>query len=126
MEATSAIYDAQGLKIHTNITINSPGAAQRSVLDQVLAGNPGQSVPVPPGYQAIDLRTNQIVSEIVLDGRGFAGMEMKTGNAALARSQEVNYRAAIEGNASSFGAKAADAGLEGATPRNIYLIRPNP
>ena len=47
VEATSAIYDAQGLKIHTNITINSPGAAQRSVLDQVLAGNPGQSVPVP-------------------------------------------------------------------------------
>lgn len=126
VEATSAIYDAQGLKIHTNITINSPGAAQRSVLDQVLAGNPGQSVPVPPGYQAIDLRTNQIVSEIVLDGRGFAGMEMKTGDAALARSQEANYRAAIEGNASSFGAKAADAGLDGATPRNIYLIRPNP
>ena len=47
-------------------------------------------------------------------------------NAALARSQEVNYRAAIEGNASSFGAKAADAGLNGVTPRNIYLIRPNP
>ena len=69
---------------------------------------------------------NQIVSEIVLDGKGFAGMEMKTGDAALARSQEANYRAAIEGNASSFGAKAADAGLEGATPRNIYLIRPNP
>ena len=40
---------------------------------------------------------NQIVSEIVLDGKGFAGMEMKTGNAALARSQEANYRAAIEG-----------------------------
>ena len=112
--------------VHTNVTINSPGAAQRSVLDQVLAGNPGQSVPVPPGYQAIDLRTNQIVSEIVLDGRGFAGMEMKTGDAALARSQEANYRAAIEGNANSFGAKAADAGLDGATPRNIYLIRPNP
>ena len=55
-----------------------------------------------------------------------ARMEMKTGNATLARSQEANYRAAIEGNASSFGAKAADAGLDGATPRNIYLIRPNP
>ena len=65
------------------------------------------------------------VSEIVLDGRGFAGMEMKTGDAALTRSQEANYRAAIEGNASSFGAKAADAGLNGTTPRNIYLIRPN-
>ena len=52
-------------------------------------------------------------------------MEMKTGDAALARSQEANYRAAIEGNASSFGAKAADAGLNGTTPRNIYLIRPN-
>ena len=51
---------------------------------------------------------------------------MKTGNAVLARSQEVNYRAAIEGNASSFGGKAVKAGLDGATPRNIYLIRPNP
>ena len=78
---------------------------------------------------------NQIVSEIVLDGRGFAGMEMKTGDAALARSQEANYRAAIEGNASSFGAKAAGRAqslgnnankirLENMTPRNIYLIRP--
>ena len=126
VEATGGFFRNQQLGVHTNVTINSPGAAQRSVLDQVLAGNPGQSVPVPPGYQAIDLRTNQIVSEIVLDGKGFAGMEMKTGDAALARSQEANYRAAIEGNASSFGAKAADAGLDGATPRNIYLIRPNP
>ena len=69
---------------------------------------------------------NQIVSEIVLDGRGFAGMEMKTGDAALARSQEANYRAAIEGNARSLGENATQAGLNGATPRNIYLIRPNP
>ena len=80
---------------------------------------------MPPGYQAIDLRTNQIVSEIVLDGKGFAGMEMKTGDAALARPQEANYRAAIEGNASSFGKNALDLGLDGTTPRNIYLIRPN-
>ena len=81
---------------------------------------------MPPGYQAIDLRTNQIVSEIVLDGRGFAGMEMKTGDAALARSQEANYRAAIEGNAHSFGGNADKIDLNGFTPRNIYLIRPNP
>ena len=69
---------------------------------------------------------NQIVSEIVLDGRGFAGMEMKTGNAALARSQEVNYRAAIEGNAWSLGQNVERVGFKslGDTPRNIYLIRP--
>ena len=111
-------------RVQPNVTISSPGAAQRSVLDQVLAGNPGQSVPVPPGYQAIDLRTNQIVSEIVLDGKGFAGMEMKTGDAALARSQEVNYRAAIEGRAQSLGNNANKIRLENMTPRNIYLIRP--
>ena len=125
VKATGGFFRNQQLHVQPNVTISSPGAAQRSVLDQVLVGNPGQSVPVPPGYQAIDLRTNQIVSKIVLDGKGFAGMEMKTGDAALARSQEANYRAAIEGNASSFGAKAADAGLNGTTPRNIYLIRPN-
>ena len=67
---------------------------------------------------------NQIVSEIVLDGKGFAGMEMKTGNAALARSQEVNYRAAIEGRAQSLGNNANKIRLENMTPRNIYLIRP--
>ena len=69
---------------------------------------------------------NQIVSEIVLDGRGFAGMEMKTGNATLARSQEVNYRAAIEDNAHSFGGNADKIDLNGFTPGNIYLMRPNP
>lgn len=111
MEAAGGFFRNQQLGVHTNVTINSPGAAQRSVLDQVLAGNPGQSVPVPPGYQAIDLRTNQIVSEIVLDGKGFAGMEMKTGDAVLARSQEANYRAAIEGNARSLGENATQAGL---------------
>ena len=124
MEAAGGFFRNQQLGVHTNVTINSPGAAQRSVLDQVLAGNPGQSVPVPPGYQAIDLRTNQIVSEIVLDGKGFAGMEMKTGDAALARSQEVNYRAAIEGRAQSLGNNANKIRLENMTPRNIYLIRP--
>ena len=124
VEATGGFFRNQQLGVHTNVTINSPGAAQRSVLDQVLAGNPGQSVPVPPGYQAIDLRTNQIVSEIVLDGRGFAGMEMKTGDAALARSQEANYRAAIEGRAQILGNNANKIRLENMTPRNIYLIRP--
>ena len=53
-------------------------------------------------------------------------MEMKTGDAALARSQEANYRAAIEGRAQSLGAKAQEAGLKnGMAPQNIYLIRPN-
>lgn len=53
-------------------------------------------------------------------------MEMKTSNAALARSQEVNYRAAIEGNAWSLGQNAERVGFKslGDTPRNIYLIRP--
>ena len=124
MEATGGFFRNQQLRVQPNVTISSPGAAQRSVLDQVLAGNPGQSVPVPPGYQAIDLRTHQIVSEIVLDGKGFAGMEMKTGDAALARSQEVNYRAAIEGRAQSLGNNANKIRLENMTPRNIYLIRP--
>ena len=77
---------------------------------------------VIPLYSVLSHLSCRVFIFILNDAR----MEMKTGNAALARSQEANYRAAIEGNASSFGAKAADAGLEGATPRNIYLIRPNP
>lgn len=96
-------------------------------MDQVIQGRANSTIPVPDGYIARDMRTGLPVNSIKLDSNGFAGLEMKTGvyDRNLKRSQEVNYRAATEGRATSTGQKALDARLsEGATPRQIYIIEP--
>ena len=124
---TNTYFENLNLKVTTNVTIKSPGAAERSVLDQVIQGRANRAIPVPDGFIARDMRTGLPVKNIKLDSNGFAGLEMKTGvnDRRLMRSQEINYRAAIEGKAISTGQKAFDAGLsKGTTPRQIYIIEP--
>ena len=97
------------------------------MLDQVIQGRTNSTIPVPDGYIARDMRTGLPVNSIKLDSNGFAGLEMKTGvyDRNLKRSQETNYRAAIEGKATSVGGKARQAELlDGKVPTQIYIIEP--
>lgn len=82
---------------------------------------------MPAGYRAYDLSTGKSVSEITLDSRGKAGVEVKTGNGDLERYQPDLYNACISGNgcAIGVGGNARDAGVSGSeVPGNIYILRP--
>ncbi|WP_165011082.1 hypothetical protein [Neisseria yangbaofengii] len=128
IKATIQSFENQNVRVTTNVSIQSPNAAQRSVIDQVLNGQPNQNIPVPQGYTVTDIATGRKVSTIKLDDKGFAGLEMKTGvkDRALQRSQAINYLEATKGNAVSIGNKAIDAGLrDGIVPAKMYLIEPN-
>lgn len=128
IKATIQIFENQNIKVTTNVTIQSPNAAQRSVIDQVLNGQPNQRIPVPKGYTVTDIATGRKVSSIQLDNSGFAGLEMKTGatDRTLQRSQAINYFEATKGNATSVGQKAKQAGLqENSVPTKMYLIEPS-
>ncbi|WP_378595502.1 hypothetical protein [Neisseria weixii] len=127
IKATIQSFENQNVRVTTNVSIQSPNAAQRSVIDQVLNGQPNQNIPVPQGYTVTDIATGRKVSTIKLDDKGFAGLEMKTGvkDRALQRSQAINYLEAIKGNAVSMGKKAEQAGLsKGLTPTKMYQIEP--
>lgn len=93
----------------------------------MLSGEAGSAIPIPQDYSAIDLATGKPVSQIKLDARGNAGVEIKTGNAQLERYQSTIYQSCIRGDGCAIGVgKKADSAkvTDENVPRNIYILRP--
>ena len=129
VEESANFFEQQGMSVFTEVTFRNPqNPAKKAIIDQIISGAPNGKVSIPPGYKATDLKTGKTVSNIHLDNRGKAGIEVKTGDAKLERNQAKIYESCIlgDGCASGVGANARKARMQGNdVPRHIYIITPN-
>lgn len=96
----------------------------RARADGILSGNPNDSITVPDGYQAYDLKGNQLDS-IPLNDKGRAIVEVKTGKAKCSGNQTCVYNEAVAGNAVGKGDNAikSGVGVDSIAPDSVVILR---
>jgi hypothetical protein len=120
----STELSSSGLTVQNEVTIRDKnGVIART--DIAVQGKIGDTVKVPDGFTAYDLNGN-VLTEIPLDKKGRALLEIKTGNADLTPNQAICYQACSAGEAEGRGLHAARVGFRNRTaPEVVIILRDN-